>query len=134
MEVIEKAVIYFKFQESRGFFSDLIILHLLHTQHSRNTTFKLYDIYFTSFAYYRHNSNMAERKPQKQRQMLWTNRHDILLCREVLVVRPYQYQKWSKEGSAAWAQIVETLEMHDGFYISQKSSKDHLALLIAKRN
>ena len=71
---------------------------------------------------------MAESRPQKQRQMLWTNRHDILLCREVLVIRPYQYQKWSNEGSAAWTQIVENLEMHDGFYISQKSTKYHLAL------
>ena len=47
---------------------------------------------------------------------------------------PIPVSKWSKEGSAAWAQIVETLEMHDGFYISQKSTKDHLALLIAKRS
>ena len=29
---------------------------------------------------------------------------------------------------AAWAQIVEILEMHDGFYLSHKLTKFHLAL------
>ena len=57
-----------------------------------------------------------------KRQMFWTEQKYVLLCRALMIVRPYQYNIWSKESSTGWTKITETL-----------IAKDHFNLLLVKR-
>ena len=77
-------------------------------------------------------SNMVS-KPPKQRQMVWNEQKNVVLCSEVLAERPYQYKKWSTEGKMIWSLITDTLGKKDDFYVTTKSLRDHLNLLLAKQ-
>ena len=41
--------------------------------------------------------------------MEWTQKHDILLCREILVIEPYKHKKGTNERGKLWIVITENL-------------------------
>ena len=42
-------------------------------------------------------------------KMIWTNQHDILLCREILVEEPYKFKHGSRERGQCWNRIANAL-------------------------
>ena len=42
-------------------------------------------------------------------KMVWTIDHDVLLIREILVLRPFAFKFGSREREQAWDKIAETL-------------------------
>ena len=38
--------------------------------------------------------------------MEWTEKHDVVLCREVLVVEPFKFKKGSVEKGKVWTEIA----------------------------
>ena len=41
--------------------------------------------------------------------MKWTEKHDVMLCREVFIVYPHQYRPKSSERANAWTAIANDL-------------------------
>ena len=41
--------------------------------------------------------------------MFWTDRHDVILCREILIHNPFQYKNSSIQGGQVWNDIAEGL-------------------------
>ena len=41
--------------------------------------------------------------------MKWTEKHDVVLCREVLVVEPFKFKKGSVEKGKVWTEIAASL-------------------------
>ena len=41
--------------------------------------------------------------------MFWTDRHDVILCREILIHSPFQYKKSSIQRGQVWNDIAERL-------------------------
>ena len=68
------------------------------------------------------------------KDMKWTEKHDITLCRDVLVMEPYQYPYRSKEREDVWNNIAINLNGldHPKFKVSKRSVRDRLTLLITK--
>lgn len=66
--------------------------------------------------------------------MEWSDKHDITLCREVLVMEPYQYPYRSKERGDVWNNIAINLNGldHPRFKVNKRSVRDRLTLLITK--
>jgi hypothetical protein len=63
--------------------------------------------------------------------MDWTERHDVYLCREVLVIEPYKYRKGSIERGKTWSNIAESLNSSAElkFKVSQRSVRERFDLL-----
>ena len=66
--------------------------------------------------------------------MEWSEKHDVVLCREVLVMEPYQHPYRSKERGDVWNQIALNLNGldHPKFKVNKRSVRDRLSLLITK--
>ena len=66
--------------------------------------------------------------------MEWSDKHDFVLCREVLVMEPYQHPHRSKERGDVWNQIAVNLTGldHPKFKVNKRSMRDRLTLLITK--
>ena len=66
--------------------------------------------------------------------MRWSEAHDILLCREILMIRPYQFKSGSKESGSAWSFVSGDLNsiLELTFTNSQKSARDRNQLLLDK--
>ena len=66
--------------------------------------------------------------------MKWTEKHDILLGRELLLMKPYKYKPGTKESGAAWTSVAEDLNKvtEVSFNVSQKAVRDRTKLLIDK--
>eukprot|EP00795_Rhopilema_esculentum_P005757 gene5757-biopygen7537 len=60
--------------------------------------------------------------------MTWTKQHDVLLCREVLVVQPFQFRHGSHDRRQCWEQIANNLE-HPHFIVDQRSVRDRFTKL-----
>ena len=45
--------------------------------------------------------------------MTWTEEHDILLCKEILIEEPYNLTHASRERGRCWDRIAETLNKVD---------------------
>ena len=41
--------------------------------------------------------------------MVWDEKKDDMLCREVLLFEPYQFKPWTRERGNAWKAISENL-------------------------
>ena len=63
--------------------------------------------------------------------MEWTKEHNILYCREILLVNPFQSKKGSVERGSMWTQIADNLNslINPKFIVTQRSVRDHLAIL-----
>ena len=64
----------------------------------------------------------------------WSDKHDVVLCREVLAMEPYQHPYRSKERGDVWNQIAINLNGLDypKFKVNKRSVRDRLTLLITK--
>ncbi|XP_028412849.1 caldesmon-like [Dendronephthya gigantea] len=65
----------------------------------------------------------------------WTEDHDILLCREILVCEPFYLKPRSQERGKTWDKIAQNLNMlhHPKFRVTSRSVRDRCSLLTAKR-
>ncbi len=63
--------------------------------------------------------------------MIWTNQHDILLCREVIVEEPYKFKYGSRERGQCWDRIANSLTHIEmpRFIVDQRSVRDHFLKL-----
>ena len=68
------------------------------------------------------------------KDMEWSEKHDVVLCREVLLMEPYQHPYRSKERGDVWNQIALNLNGLDDpkFTVNKRSVRDRLTLLITK--
>ena len=64
--------------------------------------------------------------------MVWTERHDVLLCREALLVEPYAHKQGSRERGNAWDMISSELNSitEIQFNVTKRSVRDRYNLLI----
>ena len=51
--------------------------------------------------------------------MFWTDRHDVILCREILIHNPLQYKKSSIQRGQVWNDIAERLVAVDEVRFNQ---------------
>ena len=65
--------------------------------------------------------------------MMWNERKDIILCRQILGERPHEHKKYSSEGKKVWGNIVKSLNTQEGFVVTVKTVRDHFSLLIDRR-
>ncbi|CAB4044844.1 Hypothetical predicted protein, partial [Paramuricea clavata] len=72
-------------------------------------------------------STITTSKPMK-----WSDSHDILFAREVLVSSLYETRNGSPERGKVWDEIAENLNKLESpkFHVSKRSLRDRLNLLI----
>ena len=63
--------------------------------------------------------------------MEWTEIHDTLLCREVLLEEPYKYKKGSNEKGKKWSEIAEALNKNQEvkFKVTQRGVRERMERL-----
>ena len=66
--------------------------------------------------------------------MEWSEKHNIALCREVLVMEPFQFPYRSKERGEVWNEIASNLNglVELKFKVTKRSVRDRLTLLQEK--
>lgn len=66
--------------------------------------------------------------------MKWTEQHDVMLCREILLIQPHKYRLKSTERGNAWTSIANDLNAIQElrFTVTQKAVRDRFKLLIAR--
>lgn len=66
--------------------------------------------------------------------MKWSEEHDLMLCREVLLLEPFKHPRQSKERGEIWGEIALSLNSISSskFKVSKRSVRDRLTLLLAK--
>ena len=66
--------------------------------------------------------------------MKWSEEHDLMLCREVLVMEPFKYPKQSIERGEIWGEIAQNLNRLSlpKFTVRTRSVRDRLTLLLKK--
>ena len=69
---------------------------------------------------------MAEAAESSKRKMNWTNEHDILLCREVIVNDPYEFKTGSHERDQCLDKIADILHaiQNPRLKVDQQSIRD----------
>ena len=65
--------------------------------------------------------------------MCWSNEHDVYLCREVLLVEPYNHKPNTRERGSAWEFISENLNAikEINLNVNRRSVRERLNLLVA---
>ena len=58
--------------------------------------------------------------------MIWTKHHDVLLCREVLVIQPFQFKHGTHDRGQCWERIANNLNLVERphFMVDQRSVRD----------
>ena len=59
---------------------------------------------------------------------------NILLCRQILAERPYQYKKYSGELTRTWDLVTDSLSIVEGYAITTRQLRDHIDHLMKGRN
>ena len=64
--------------------------------------------------------------------MNWTKDHNIMLCREMLVVEPYQYRIGSRERGSCWEKIATNLNSipQPRLIVDKRAVRDHFLKLV----
>ena len=64
--------------------------------------------------------------------MVWSEAHDILLCREAILVEPYAHKPGSRERGNAWNMISSELNgiTEVQFNVTKRSVRDRYNLLV----
>ena len=64
--------------------------------------------------------------------MKWTAKHDVELCKEVVVSRLFETRKKSLERGKVWEAVAKTLEQHDHicFRVDQRAVRDRVRKLL----
>ena len=65
--------------------------------------------------------------------MKWDEKHDILLGRELLLMKPYNFKPSTKESGAAWTAVADDLNKVEEvkFDVTQKSVRDRTKILVS---
>lgn len=60
--------------------------------------------------------------------MTWSDQHDILLCREVLVEEPYRFKSGTRERGQSWDKVANALNAQENirFSVDQRAVRDRL--------
>ena len=63
--------------------------------------------------------------------MNWTYEHDVMLCREILVIEPFNFKYGSRERGQAWEKIAQNLNQGSApkFNVDQRAVRDHFLKL-----
>ena len=63
--------------------------------------------------------------------MTWTNQHDILLCREILVAEPFQFKHGSRKKGRCRDKVADCLNTLESpkFSVDQRAVRDHFVKL-----
>ena len=63
--------------------------------------------------------------------MNWTFEHDVMLCREILVIEPFSFRYGSRERGQAWEKIAQNLNqsIYPKFNVDQRAVRDHFLKL-----
>ena len=63
--------------------------------------------------------------------MNWTYEHDVMLCREILVIEPPNFKYGSRERGQAWEKIAQNLNQRSApkFNVDQRAVRDHFLKL-----
>eukprot|EP00795_Rhopilema_esculentum_P003577 gene3577-biopygen31 len=63
--------------------------------------------------------------------MTWTKQHDVLICREVLVVQPFQFRHGTHDRGQCWERIAKNLNLveHPHFIVDQRLVRDRFTKL-----
>ena len=74
----------------------------------------------------------TETSDSNKRKMDWTNEHDVLLCREVIVNDPYEFKSGSRERGQCLDKIADILNaiQNPWFKVDQRSIRDRLKKLL----
>ena len=66
--------------------------------------------------------------------MYWSERHDVLLCREILVVNPFTTKKKTVHRGAKWSEVAEALNSVSDpvFKVDQRAVRERYNLLAQK--
>ena len=66
--------------------------------------------------------------------MEWTQAHDVFLCREMLVVNPFQYKRKTTQRAKMWETVADHLERIDAptFKVTVRSVRDRYTLISKK--
>ena len=72
--------------------------------------------------------------PFRCKPFQWTEKHDVLLCREILVCEPFYLKPRSAERGKTWEKIATNLNMlqDSKFRVTARSVCDRCTLLTAK--
>ena len=65
-------------------------------------------------------------------KVVWsTNHHNVLLCREILVVEPYRFKAGTRERGQAWDKVASALNLVEGlrFVVDQRGVRERHAKL-----
>ena len=65
--------------------------------------------------------------------MKWEANHEVMLGRELLLMKPYNFKPGTKESGAAWTAVADDLNKitEIKFNVNQKSVRDHTKTMIA---
>ncbi|KAL1254815.1 hypothetical protein QQF64_012876 [Cirrhinus molitorella] len=71
---------------------------------------------------------------QTKAPMKWTEKHDVLLCKQILCEEPHKYKKSSVNRGKAWSTIADTLNYSQDltFKVTQRSVRERFTLLQEK--
>ena len=63
--------------------------------------------------------------------MVWTKEHDLLLVREVLLTKPFNFKHGSRERGNAWDKVAESLNVVEElrFCVGQRGVRERYAKL-----
>ena len=63
--------------------------------------------------------------------MNWTYNHDVMLCREILVVEPFRFKHGSRERGNAWENVATNLNGSGNpkFNVDHRAVRDHFLKL-----
>ena len=61
--------------------------------------------------------------------MAWTPEHDLLLCREILVLQPFQFKFGSRKKGQCWDKIAKNLNVIErpNFIVDQRGVRERYA-------
>ena len=64
-------------------------------------------------------------------KMVWSTNHDVLLCREILVVEPYRFKAGTRERGQEWDNVASALNLVEGlrFVVDQRGVRERYAKL-----
>ena len=66
--------------------------------------------------------------------MEWSEKHDAILCREILLSQQFNYKSRTVERGNVWEEIAERLNSINDpkFKVSKRSVREHVQLLLLK--
>lgn len=64
--------------------------------------------------------------------MFWNEEREILLCREIMLIEPYQFKKSTKERGDSWSKVavnLNSIELVPSFSVDQRAIREHFAAM-----